>query len=119
MNNQSADNSNGQISGIEVADVKIYNNVLYGVGTKPVTSNSGTFTFDYNVLFNGTVTTTSAHDVVADPKFVTPGSNFQLLAGSPAVDSASTTFVVATDLLGKPRPVGAGYDRGCYELQTP
>jgi hypothetical protein len=120
MNNQSADNSNGQIAAINSEDVLIENNVAYGTGTKPVAPTSGSeITENYNILYNGTTTGKGANDLVANPMFVTAGSNFQLQAGSPAIDSANSAYAVATDLSGNPRPVGAGYDRGAYEYQGP
>ena len=67
----------------------------------------------------------------ADPKFTNAGAgNFQLNAGSPAIDSAnsSATGEQTTDILGNPRvddpatpntgnPSGSFYDRGAYEYQ--
>jgi parallel beta-helix repeat protein len=67
----------------------------------------------------------------ADPKFANAGAgNFQLTAGSPAIDSAnsSASGEQTTDILGNPRvddpatpntgnPSGSFYDRGAYEYQ--
>ncbi|MBK9176909.1 MAG: right-handed parallel beta-helix repeat-containing protein [Flavobacteriales bacterium] len=49
--------------------------------------------------------------------FAAPGTDFHLLSGSQPVDagSAAVSAVVSDDLEGTPRPVGAGYDIGCYE----
>lgn len=73
-----------------------------------------------------------ANGLFLDPKFANAGAgNFQLTAGSPAIDSADSTVSgeQATDILGKPRvddpatsnskanPPGSYYDRGAYEYQ--
>jgi hypothetical protein len=65
-------------------------------------------------------------NIDADPLFVDPeNENYRLQAGSPCIDSASTTGPF-NDLDGNPRPVdipgvgrdGAGaFDMGAYELQ--
>src|SRR5206468_7099524 len=60
-----------------------------------------------------------AHSFIAAPAddFVAPGSDFHLLATSPAVDAGTATNAPALDLDGAARPVGAGIDLGAYELQ--
>lgn len=51
-----------------------------------------------------------------NPKFVAPGSDYRLLAGSPAIDAGVNTLDVApVDLTGAPRPHGGFWDLGCYE----
>jgi len=49
--------------------------------------------------------------------FVAPGSDFHLLATSPAIDAGEAAHAPAVDLEGNPRPVGAGVDLGAYERQ--
>jgi len=51
--------------------------------------------------------------------FLIPGSDFHLLPGGPAVDAGVPTSAPPVDLDGAPRPVGAGFDLGAYELQLP
>ena len=60
-----------------------------------------------------------AGSFVATPaqNFVAPGTDFHLLPTSPAVDAGSAAGAPSTDLEGAPRPAGAGYDIGAYELQ--
>jgi predicted outer membrane repeat protein len=48
-----------------------------------------------------------------DPQFVSPGTNYRLQQGSPAIDAC--TGGLPTDLDGMARPFGAGYDMGAYE----
>jgi hypothetical protein len=53
---------------------------------------------------------------IADyPQFAGAPGNLRLLPGSPCVDTGTATGAPATDLLGKPRPQGAGVDMGAYE----
>ena len=72
-----------------------------------------------------------SHGIFANPLFVNPSAwNFQLSAGSPAIDSADSlaSGEQATDILGNSRfddpctpntgnPSGSYYDRGAYEYQ--
>ncbi len=57
--------------------------------------------------------------LAVDPKFVKPdsgnSSDYHLMAGSPAIDSGSADGAPMHDLEQKPRPSGAGVDRGAYE----
>ncbi len=46
-------------------------------------------------------------------------ADFQLQAGSLAIDGGSPTDAPATDFDGRPRPSGAGYDIGAYEYSSP
>ncbi len=60
-----------------------------------------------------------AHSFIATPAqhFLVPGSDFRLLATSPAIDAGTATGAPADDLEGNPRPVGAAVDLGAYERQ--
>jgi len=72
-----------------------------------------------------------SHGIFANPKFIgAGGGNFQLSAGSPAIDSANAAASgeQTTDILGNSRtddpatpntgnPAGSFYDRGAYEYQ--
>jgi hypothetical protein len=52
-----------------------------------------------------------------NPMFANPGDgDFHLLPGSPAIDAGITLLEVTNDLDGNPRPQGAGYDIGAYEM---
>lgn len=62
-----------------------------------------------------------AHSLVstAAALFVNPaGNNYHLASAGPAVDAGTPTGAPATDLDGKPRPSGNGYDIGTYEYQA-
>jgi hypothetical protein len=53
---------------------------------------------------------------LGDPQFTDPkNDNFHPRSSSPSVD-AGEAIEVRTDLDGNPRPQGAGYDIGPYEL---
>jgi hypothetical protein len=58
---------------------------------------------------------TATGTLLVDPRFVdTTNLDFHLLAGSPAIDSASSTYAVATDFDRRTRPSGSA-DRGAFE----
>lgn len=59
------------------------------------------------------------HSFLATPAdlFVTPGADFRLRPGSPALDTGTAAGAPASDVEGNPRPVGTGYDVGAYETQ--
>ena len=59
------------------------------------------------------------HDLVGvDPQFVNAAAkDFRPTATSPLVDGGVELKEVKTDIAGKPRPQGAGYDIGAYEYQ--
>jgi hypothetical protein len=61
------------------------------------------------------------HSLVATPAqlFVNPTlANYQLIAGSPAIDAGAKLPIVTVDILGTPRPQGKGWDIGCYEYKA-
>ncbi len=50
--------------------------------------------------------------------FAAPPYDLHLLAGTAAVDSGSADLAPVVDIEGVPRPQGAGYDLGAYELRV-
>ena len=54
-------------------------------------------------------------NIASDALFVSTGSNFQLQAGSPAVDAGVTISGLLYDIIGTSRPQGSAYDIGAYE----
>lgn len=107
------------------SDVKLYNNIVYSQTGGKANSNSNNTTsviYDYNLYFNGTTAVKGAHDIVADPQFISASinpslANFSLKLGSPAINAGSLSLYAAKDFLGVLRPKGAGVDCGAYEVQ--
>ncbi len=60
-----------------------------------------------------------AGNISVDPLFVSPAwgreGDYHLQSGSPAIDAGISQSSPGTDLEGKVRPRGTGYDIGCYE----
>ena len=106
-------------------------NLVWQTGTGVEYRWAGTAYATRAALFAATAQ--EAVGIFADPKFANPtAGNFQLTAGSPAIDSADSaaTGEQTTDLAGHPRVddsttpnTGAGPraydDRGAYEYQPP
>ena len=89
---------------------------IYNAAANPVI----TVTYS-NIKFTGVYT--GLGNINADPRFVLPISyaaaptttgDYHLQAGSPAIDHGTNAGVI-TDLDGRKRPLGAGYDMGAYE----
>jgi hypothetical protein len=78
---------------------------------------------DYNLYFGNTVNqtgtiTSGGHSRNGNPVFVDPANDYHLGIGSAAIDRG-TSVGVAADLDGKSRPLGNGFDIGCYEADVP
>jgi hypothetical protein len=54
-----------------------------------------------------------------DPLFVDQPGDLRLMANSPAIDAGTSSGAPATDLDGRCRPSGAGYDMGAFEFDVP
>jgi parallel beta-helix repeat protein len=100
----------------------VFDNILYaqaiGLEIQTVTG----LLHDYNFVSSYSGGAASAHEAAPDPAtlFVdVAGRLLALSATSPARDSGVATLggkmAPTVDIEGKPRPAGAGYDRGCYE----
>jgi parallel beta-helix repeat protein len=120
---------------------KVFNNIVLNnhayrgsilIGT-PVLSG---FESDYNVVMNRFASDGEGDSILTLPEWQTlgydqhsfiadsnqlfadaPALNFHLKAGSLAIDKGTALAEVPTDLEGKPRPAGGGYDIGAYEFQ--
>ena len=117
----------------------VRNNILYNDhsfrGSIDISADSlPGFTSDYNVVMDrfttdgGNTGSTLAqwrsstgqdtHSIIATPTdlFVDPAvDNYQLKAGSAAIDVGTSQFAPNRDLAGKVRPSGSGVDIGAYE----
>ena len=97
------------------------NNIVYGnlkddgTANYPVINGPITATFTYSDVEGGL---TGTGNINADPLFVDAAAgNFQLAAGSPAIDAAQAG--ITTDITGIARPQGAATDMGAYEYVAP
>jgi hypothetical protein len=111
-----------------VGDITIRNNVIAfnrGLGVRADRDcPTGPVPVDTNVIFgnvgggvDGRCSRVRASgNVNSDPRFVSrAGRNFRLARRSPGLDRARRDFSPRTDLLGRRRPSGRGYDIGAYE----
>lgn len=76
------------------AVMDIENNIFYGTGTgsTAISSSAAATTLQYNNFFNITAGQTgTAGDVTTNPQFVSPGTDFHLLAGSPCINVGTTS----------------------------
>jgi len=64
-----------------------------------------------------TGTGNDSHSLFTDPLFVDPSKlDFHLQSTSPSIDSATSQNAPSEDLERFYRPMGSGYDMGCYEF---
>ncbi len=111
-----------------VDNITIRNNILafneqYGVQTDS-DCPTGPVAIDANVIFGngdgavqrGCSTLRLGSNISSDPKFVSRSRrDFRLAGGSPAVDRARADSAPRTDIAGRKRPAGRGYDVGAFE----
>ncbi|HEX6961277.1 MAG TPA: choice-of-anchor Q domain-containing protein, partial [Lacipirellula sp.] len=122
-------NSSGPADYVTVANNIVYDNSNYGIIEYGATGTHNVYT--HNLVYqNGTNWRlqnglTATETIAADPKFVNyrpdGGGDYRLAPDSPAIDAGIKTDV-ASDLEGRARPQGGGYDLGSYETsssQTP
>lgn len=96
------------------------NNATFGV----LVVNAGSVVplTDYNCYYgnasgaafdglNSVAITLGSHDIISDPLNV----GYTIPGNSPCKDTGMTLGDVATDIIGLARPVGTGYDIGCFE----
>ncbi|MFD1233795.1 right-handed parallel beta-helix repeat-containing protein [Pseudonocardia benzenivorans] len=103
--------SAGQFQGTNV----LRNNIFSG-NPQDVGGSAAAFTADHN-LFSGT--SLGANVVTGVLRFVNAAAgDLRLAPGSAGVDAGSAQGAPATDITGAPRPSGAGFDLGAYELQV-
>ena len=119
-------NNGGVTVGIDVdaSNVGVYNNTVTdvaGLGIRIVSGSGNSvrnnIAFDNSADFAANTAVTTADNLFGtDPLFVSAASgDFQLQAGSPAIDRGATISVVTMDRVGVSRPQGAAPDIGAYE----
>jgi len=108
----------GELDALFADDVNMLNSIGVADKSKQVDSNyaDSSVLFDYNVYFGTTqIPVEGPHDLVANPRFVEPGSgNFALQHGSPALHSGTDELAPEVDFFGNPRPQGQ-VDRGAIQ----
>jgi hypothetical protein len=122
--------SNGIILWQTIRGIGIKNNILYQNGHAGIGSwaaRGGGVVVDHNLVYGNAqgdydftagfshYTYTLGTTVAADPLFFS-STDFHLQPGSPAIDAGLTLDDVPDDYDGNPRPNGAAYDIGAYEL---
>ncbi|MEP7308717.1 MAG: right-handed parallel beta-helix repeat-containing protein [Acidobacteriota bacterium] len=91
---------------VQGSSTDVRNNIVYLVTGSPYVNNG-----------SGTVQTNNLFGV--DPLFVNgSANNFQLQAGSPAVNAGTNLSTVTTDFAGVSRPQGAAADIGAFEYSA-
>ena len=100
--------------------VSLTDNIVDAVSGESYTapnSSATKFSGAHNLFFgNGAAPSFSSSSVSGDPKFVDiANNNFQLQAGSPAIDAGANDGI-SRDILQTSRPQGAAYDIGAYEF---
>ena len=121
INNTVYGNTSG---GINVATANVYrveiqNNIIANNGGPALSAgNIGTITKSTNNLVVGRNTGNILSGTLSgDPRFVNAAAgNFQLSAGSAAINSGVTIADVIDDIDGTPRPSGGAYDLGAFEM---
>jgi len=103
-------------------DIVILNNIIIPRPGGKVTSNNKNtnIRWDHNLSTTGQSFFPSPNDIIADPMFVDIQADvlkgdFSLAKASPGLSSGSNDVPQAKDINGKPRPKGAGRDRGAFE----
>jgi hypothetical protein len=104
------------INSTNVVNIVVRNNTVSNNADNPqitqLAGSEGQTTVDHN-LFYSSNTTVGSSPVTGDPKFVNPGTDFHLQAGSPAIGAGSATNAPPDDLDLVAR--GASIDIGAYE----
>ncbi len=119
---------NGQIMGYpelfanSSEDIVFLNNIIVPRPAGKVTANNknANIRWDYNLYPETKTLLKGPNDIVANPKFVNieydpTKCDFHLAKGSPALNSGCNDLQQKTDIDHKPRPKGAGRDRGAFE----
>jgi hypothetical protein len=112
----------GQIVMRTTKNGRVMNNIIVADPGEKINESDRTtnVVYDYNLYFGTNVAPVMGpNDIIADPKFVdvsTSGKrDFRLSAGSPASNTGTPIPSIDRDLIGGPRVVGAGPDRGAFE----
>ena len=122
-NQRTASINDGELSAYDASNVRFANNIVYAATGKRANGvvNASDVIFERNLYFNTTeIPNKAVNDIYGDSLFVNASlnpvnANFNLRAGSPAVDAALIGQSPSTDITGKARPLGKAADIGAYE----
>jgi parallel beta-helix repeat protein len=99
-------------------------NIVTNFNQYGIQNVGGNPTIDYNDVWNNGASaadnykdcTAGSHDISQDPQY----GSYTLLVTSPCINAISLTSgdPISIDLNGDPRPYGAGFDMGCYEMDN-
>ena len=112
----SASSSKGGGAYVYSGSLTITNCILWSDSSGEISGNSSaTVTYcDIRGGYDGT------GDISDTPLFVKPDEgNYRLGSDSPCIDAGTGSNAPDTDIDGKPRPMGTGYDMGAYEYDGP
>lgn len=100
--------------------VRLRNSII--AGNRGLGDCSGSIdTYSTNLIQDGSCNPTISADPLFDKLVRSDDGSpeyFPLQEGSPAIDAADSLFCPDTDIIGTPRPQGAGCDIGAYEMPT-
>ena len=125
-NNTDIDNAIDFLASGTNVDCKIVNNIAAGNGGwRPIQIDGGTnLLIERNLVKdqtpNANIFVEAGTNIMVRNNIFSPSIGFvnewQLAAGSPAIDMAYSSLVPSTDLRGRSRPTGGGYDIGADEF---
>ncbi len=130
QNLQTPDIGGGELTAVAASNVHFVNNIVYTASGQLATATYdgddpnyqvSNIVFENNLYFNTTeIPNQSSSDLIGNPLFESPSTdvfsaNFQLRAGSPALDKALSTQSPKIDIGKSSRPKGSGTDIGAWE----
>jgi hypothetical protein len=118
---------NNSSTGTIVFKNNIFSQNGWGNAVNLMSANKSNVTVSHNItngsqnaFHTGSEYVKGTNNNDSDPLFINTGNNnYRLQANSPAVNTGTSSLAANTDLDGKNRPIGNGYDVGGYEYGTP
>ena len=108
-----ADNISNAVLSLTTPLIEMENCIVWGNQGEFILSNCAA---QYSSIQGGWP---GAGNITNNPMFADPGAlDYQLQMGSECIDKGTIIASITNDCIGNPRPVGAGYDMGAYELDT-
>jgi hypothetical protein len=100
----------------EHATLNLTNNILAGHSSGVINDDPATSLVeaDTNLFWNNDEPITGSNAILADPLLT---ATYRMLLNSPAINAGLTIPWLTVDLSGTPRPQGAAYDLGAFEMR--